>query len=120
MTSNIASSSKKSWFINIAIYFKANNDEIIEPILAKTLLMFAKAILYSGCKASIVMYKLKYAGKSYNFKLVKKLVLYDYWNISDMKLYYLYSGKIIPVFVVAFVYYKYKLLIKVKSSFKYT
>ena len=64
MISWIASSSKKSWFINIAIYFKANNDEIIDPIFAKTLLILANDILYSGYKDSIVMYKLKYAGKS--------------------------------------------------------
>ena len=40
--------------------------------------MLANAIYYTGCKASIVMYKLKYAGKSYNLILVSKLVLYDY------------------------------------------
>ena len=49
----------------------------MDPIFANTLLILANAILYSGCKASIVMYKLKYAGKSYSFRLVKKLVLYD-------------------------------------------
>ena len=37
----------------MAIYEKNNNDETIDPIFAKTLLMFANAMFYYNCKESI-------------------------------------------------------------------
>ena len=75
ITSNIASSYKLRSLINFATYFNDNNDETIDPMLAKTLLILGNAIFYYIYNGSIVMYRLQYAGNLNNFLPALKLML---------------------------------------------